>query len=243
MEKSERIASFLLKSLRKANRAYGLIEEGDRIAIGVSGGKDSQALLRLLAKWQPSAPIHYDLIAVHIDASEIWDGAVEQRAKVKALFQDLQIEHTIRPIELAPDEPRPLSCFRCSWNRRRHLFTTAQELGCNKVALGHHADDIATTTLMNLLFHGRLESMAPKCEMFDGLITLIRPLALIEERDIVYLARSAGFFHKDPCCPNGAGSKRVEVQALLRQAKKVTPQAQRNLYRAVERASCWADER
>ena len=79
MEKSERIASFLLKSLRKANRAYGLIEDGDRIAIGVSGGKDSQTLLRLLVKWQASAPIRYEIFPVHIDLSEVWEGAGEQR--------------------------------------------------------------------------------------------------------------------------------------------------------------------
>ena len=241
MEKSERIASFLLKSLRKANRAYGLIEDGDRIAIGVSGGKDSQTLLRLLVKWQASAPIRYEIFPVHIDLSEVWEGAGEQRTAVEALLLDLQIEYSIRPIDLAADEPRPLSCFRCSWNRRRSLFTGAQVLGCNKVALGHHADDIVTTTLMNLILHGRLESMAPRRTMFDGAITLIRPLALIEERAIVYYARSAGFFRDTLCCPSGADSKRSMVKGLLRSARKITPQAQRNLYRAVERTSGWVD--
>ena len=94
---------------------------------------------------------------------------------------------------------------------------------------------------MNLLLHGRLESMAPKCAMFDGVITLIRPLALIEERDIVYYARSAGFFREAPCCTNGSDSKRSKVKELLRTAKAITPQAQRNLYRAVERTSGWID--
>ena len=242
MEKSERIASFLLKSLRKANRAYGLIDDGDRIAVGVSGGKDSQTLVRLLARWQSCAPVQYNLVALHVDSTEIWEGAAEQRAALESLLRSLGVPYAVRPIELAADEPHPLSCFRCSWNRRRRLFTAARELGCNKVALGHHADDITETTLMNLLFHGRLESMAPKRPMFDGLITLIRPLALIEERDIVTYARSAGFLRESYCCPNGEISKRAEAKSLLRSAKKITPQAQRNLFRAVERASGWRDQ-
>jgi tRNA 2-thiocytidine biosynthesis protein TtcA len=169
MKKSERIASFLLKSLRKANRVYGLIKDGDQIAVGVSGGKDSQTLLHLLHKWQPFAPIHYGLVALHVSATSIWEGAAESQVELEALFQSLNVPYAIRPLELAPDEPRPLNCFHCSWNRRRTLFATARELGCNKIALGHHADDIAETTLLNLFFHGRLESMAPRKEMFDGI--------------------------------------------------------------------------
>lgn len=242
MKKSERIASFLLKSLRKANRVYSLIKDGDQIAVGVSGGKDSQTLLRLLHKWQPSAPIHYDLVALHVSATSIWEGAAESQVELEALFQSLNVPYAIRPLELAPDEPRPLNCFRCSWNRRRTLFTTARELGCNKIALGHHADDIAETTLLNLFFHGRLESMAPRKEMFDGLITLIRPLALIEEKDIVYYARSAGFWRESACCQNGDRSRRARMKSVLRTVKGINPKAQINLFRAVERASGWQDQ-
>jgi tRNA 2-thiocytidine biosynthesis protein TtcA len=239
MNKPERIASFLLKSLRKANRVYGLIEDGDRIAVGVSGGKDSQTLLRLLVNWQPSAPIHYDLTAVHLSADWLDKAAAQARPELQALFDSLGVEHVIRPILLPPDEPRPLNCFRCSRNRRKALFTTAQELGCNKVALGHHADDIAETALLNLFFHGRLESMAPRLEMFQGLITLIRPMALIEEKDISYYARAAGFWHGSVCCPHGDRSKRAEMKNVLRSVKHIAPHAQRNLFRAVERAAEW----
>lgn len=240
MEKSERIASFLLKSLRKANRSYGLIEEGDRIAIGVSGGKDSQTLLRLLLKWQPHAPLRYQLRAVHIDTQAVWEGAREQAAELEALFVSLNIPYAIRPMALSHDEPRPLDCFRCSWNRRKTLFLTARELGCNKVALAHHANDVTETALLNLLFHGRLESMAPRLEMFHGNITLIRPLVLVEEKDIVYYARTAGFWSEADHCPNVDQSKRAQMRNLLIQSKKIAPQAQRNIFRAVERASAWA---
>jgi tRNA 2-thiocytidine biosynthesis protein TtcA len=243
MNRPERIASFLLKSLRKANRVYGLIEDGDRIAVGVSGGKDSQTLLRLLVSWQTCAPIHYDLIAVHLSADWLQEGVTQARPELQPLFDSLGVRHTVRPILLPSDEPHPLNCFRCSWNRRKTLFTIAQELGCNKVALGHHADDIAETALLNLFFHGRLESMAPRVVMFQGLITLIRPMALIEEKDIVYYARAAGFWHQSTCCPYGDRSRRAEMKNVLRTVKRVAPHAQRNLFRAVESVSDWGYQR
>jgi tRNA 2-thiocytidine biosynthesis protein TtcA len=239
MNKPERIASFLLKRLRKANRLYGLIEDGDRIAVGVSGGKDSQTLLRLLVRWQPCAPIGYDLIAIHLCADSSAAEAPRERLELQKLFLSLEVQHAIRPILLPPDEPHPPDCFRCSWNRRKTLFLTARELGCNKVALGHHADDIAETALLNLFFHGRLESMAPRLEMFQGLITLIRPMALIEEKDIVYYARAAGFWRESICCPYGNQSKRADMKRVLRTVKRVAPHAQHNLLRAVEHASDW----
>lgn len=242
MQRSERLAHFLLKSLRKANRLYGLLSDGDRIAIGVSGGKDSQTLLRLLCKWQPSAPFHYDLVAIHIGMNDIVDQAAEQAALLSELFETLGVEYSIRPLVLPTGENLPLNCFRCSWLRRKTLFIAAKELGCNKVALAHHADDIAETALLNLIYHGRLESMAPRKEMFDGQLTLIRPLALVEEKDLVYYARSAGFWREPACCPNGDRSKRAEMKKLLRSIKQINPRAQINLYHAVERAGWEAQD-
>ena len=239
MNKSERTADYLLRSLRKANRTYGLIAEGDRIAVGVSGGKDSQTLIRLLHRWQPYAPIQYDLVAVHINMEKVMPGSADTRSDVQNLFPSLGVEYSIRPIELTANETAPLSCFRCSWNRRKTLFLAAQDLGCNKVALAHHANDITETVLLNLFFHGRLESMAPRLEMFGGQITLIRPLALIEEKDIVSYARSAGFWKESTCCQCAQQSKRAQMKALLREAKMIAPHAQINLFRAVEKASNW----
>lgn len=240
MNTPERTAGFLLKSLRKANRVYGLIEDGDRIAVGVSGGKDSQTLLRLLVRWRDCAPIDYNLAAVHVFSDSQRPDAVAERIRLHELFDSLGVQHTIRPLILPPEEPEPLDCFRCSWNRRKTLFTIAKELECNKVALGHHADDIAETAQLNLFFHGRLESMAPRLEMFQGVITLIRPLALIEEKDITRYAREAGFWSRSSRCPYGASTKRAEMKSVLRTVKRITPLAQRNLYRAVEHASGWA---
>ena len=239
MNKSERAADYLLRSLRKANRTYGLIAEGDRIAVGVSGGKDSQTLIRLLHRWQSYAPMHFDLVAVHVSMEEAIPEATDIQQYLQDLFSSLKIPFSIRPIELASNEPKPLSCFRCSWNRRKTLFLAAHDLDCNKVALAHHANDITETGLLNLFFHGRLESMAPRQEMFDGEITLIRPLALIEEKDIVYYARSAGFWKESVCCQHAQQSKRAKMKTLLREAQAIAPRAQINLFRAIERSSHW----
>jgi tRNA 2-thiocytidine biosynthesis protein TtcA len=235
MNKPERLAHYLLKSLRKANRSYELISDGDRVAIGISGGKDSQTLLQLLHQWQSYAPFHYDLVAIHISMRDVFDQAIHQETHLARLFESMDIEHDIRPIDLPKDEPLPLNCYRCSWNRRKTLFRAAKELNCNKVALAHHANDIAETTLLNLLYHGRFESMAPRKEMFGGEITLIRPLVLIEEKDIVYYAKSANLDIETSCCPNSKVTKRAEIKNLLKSIKDINPKAQINLFRAVER--------
>ncbi len=113
-------------------------------------GKDSQTLLRLLHRWYSFATFHYDLSAVHVNIESAWPEAADTCVLMETLFQGLDLQHAIPPLELAPEEVASLVCFRCSRNRRKALFTAAVELGCNKVALGHHADDIAETTLLNL---------------------------------------------------------------------------------------------
>ena len=242
MEKSKRIASYMLKSLRKASRTYRLMADGDRIAVGVSGGKDSQTLLRLLHLWQPSAPFRYDLCAVHVMLDGVAPEQTVQQKVVEDLCRTLEVPFVIRHGQLSPEEQQSLECFRCSRRRRMEIFLAAHELGCNKVALGHHADDIAATALLNLFFQGRFESMAPRAELFEGSLTVIRPLALTEEKDIIYYARAAGFWRPSQCCPLGETSRRSEMRNMLRAVKRTAPRAQVNLYRAIERASGWAEK-
>lgn len=239
MADPDRIADSLLRGVRKANRRYDLLAANDHLAVGASGGKDSETLLRLLARWQAFAPFPYHLTAIHITTPNIRSDAAELAGRIQELCGLLHVGCFIRPLELTADEPDPLDCFRCSWNRRRSLFFAAREIGCNKVALGHHADDIAVTALLNLFYHGRLESMAPRRTMFEGLLTIVRPLALLEEKDIIYYARAAGFWRQSPCCPQGADSQRAFVHSVLRTVKKSIPKAQINLFNAVEQLAGW----
>jgi tRNA 2-thiocytidine biosynthesis protein TtcA len=165
MSDPDRVLSFLLKPVARACKEFDLLSDGDRIAVAVSGGKDSRALLQLLLRFQRKGPYRYELLALHVVGTLA--GFPDLRPELEPWFQGLGIENHFAMLELPPEEPLPLTCFRCSWNRRKALFTAAIGLGHNKLAFGHNADDAAATALLNLLFSGQLETMAPRVEFFD----------------------------------------------------------------------------
>lgn len=232
-----------MNGVRTANSLYGLISAGDRIAVAVSGGKDSQTLIRLLARWRAHDPIHYDLLGIHVSMEGVLPGYVENEQALFHLFQSLKVPLVIRPLGLAPDEPLPITCYRCSWHRRKAVYMAAHQAGFTKIAVGHHADDIIETALMNLLYHGRLESMPPRRELFGGALTLVRPLALLEERKLTYYARAAEFDGQSACCAWADLSKRTQIRLLLHTMVKQAPRARVHIYRAVERAGNWRTDR
>jgi tRNA(Ile)-lysidine synthase TilS/MesJ len=229
----ERIAYFLLKEVTRAVGEFKMIEEGDRVAVAVSGGKDSRAMLELLLRHRRKVPYAYDLVALHIVGTSA--GLPDRRPELEPWFRELGVDYRFPPLELPPDEPLPLDCFRCSWNRRKALFTAAHDLGCAKLALGHHADDAAVTTLMNLMFSGQLETMEPRVTFFDGLIILIRPLIYLPEKELARYARAAGYPEPTPC-PQGEASKRAQVAAFLRQFGHEQEQIRTNLWRVAREA-------
>lgn len=233
MSSPDRIASFLLKSVAQACKEFGLLAEGDRVAVAVSGGKDSRALLDLLLRYRSRVPYSYELVALHVTG--ISAGFPDLRPELEPWFQELGIAYQFAPLELPPGEPLPLDCFRCSWNRRKALFTAAVGEGCNKLAFGHNADDAAATTLLNLFFNGRLETMAPCVGFFDSAVTVIRPLIYLPEKELARYGRAAGF-SDPPACSQGATSRRVQVKALLRQFGRDQGQIRVNLWRAARRA-------
>ncbi len=233
MSDSNRLAFYLLKEVTRAVGEFGLIAEGDRVAVAVSGGKDSRALLELLVRHRCKVPYQYELSALHVSGTAA--GFPDLRPDLEPRFKELGIAYRFVPLDLPPDEPLPLDCFRCSWNRRKALFTAAAELGCNKLALGHQADDAAATTLLNLMFSGRLETMAPRVEFFDGVVTVIRPLIYVSEKELSRYGRALGFADPSPC-PQGLVSKRTQVKTLLRQFGSDQEQIRANLWRAARRA-------
>lgn len=228
---SNRLAYWLLKDINRAVRDYKMIADGDRVAIALSGGKDSLSLLRLLDLRRQTAAERYELVAIHITA----DARGPETPAHPALEEWLRASgysYRIEAIRLPEGETLPLGCQRCTWNRRRVLFETAQRLGCNVVAFGHHADDLAQTTLLNLLYHGRVETMAPRREYFDGLLRLVRPLCYTAEKDIRRYARSNNFPSPPPDCPQSNYSRRKLARDLLAQAEKGCRDARINLLRA-----------
>jgi len=126
-------------------------------------------------------------------------------------------------------------CFRCARLRRKTLFHLADRLGCNKLAFGHHADDVAETTLMNLIYNGRLARMEPKMSLFGGRLVVIRPLVFVEERDIVPFVRASAFPIAGEPCPEGLDSQRAFIAGILAQLEGQSHDVKRHIYRAVER--------
>lgn len=227
----------LLRTVSRTIRRLELIQDGDRVAIAVSGGKDSLTLARLLRLWQEERRVRYELLAIHVLYSD--EAAVVRQAQLQALMDAWDIPIVFPRMEVPPGEPWPVSCQRCAWHRRRTLFQTAYAMGYTKIALAHHQDDILVTALMNLLFQGRFEGMAPKREMFGGKLTIIRPLAEVPEADIRRYVRKLGLDVSQTsfACPVAPHTKRAEVKELLRQLEQRYPTARANLLRGLSRCS------
>ena len=232
MSDPDRVLSFLLKPVARACKEFDLLSDGDRITVAVSGGKDSRALLQLLLRFQQKVPYRYELLALHVVGTPA--GFPDLRPELEPWFRRLGVEYHFATLELPPEEPLPLTCFRCSWNRRKALFTAAVGLGYNKLAFGHNADDAAATALLNLLFSGRLETMAPCVEFFDGAVTVIRPLIYLPEKKLARYGRAAGF-PDSPVCPQGLVSRRAQIKVLLGQFGRDQKQIRVNIWRAARR--------
>jgi tRNA 2-thiocytidine biosynthesis protein TtcA len=228
---TERLAFWLLKDVNRAIRDYQMIEAGERVAVAVSGGKDSLSLLRLLDLRRKQARETYQLAAIHV-LSDARGPRTPQHAPLSEWLAQCGLEYRIVPVSVANDETLPMGCQRCTWNRRRALFQAAHDMGCNVVAFGHHADDLAQTTLLNLLHHGKVETMAPRRDYFDGALRLVRPLCYIAEKDIRRFARASDFPSPPPDCPQSDHSQRKMAADLLRQAERGCPSARTNLLRA-----------
>jgi tRNA(Ile)-lysidine synthase TilS/MesJ len=233
MPDPEVVARYLLKSINQAVRDFDLITDDDRIAVGISGGKDSRTLLDMLHRGV-NIPGSYEITAVHIDGTNA--GLPSMRSTLEPWFQQMGISYDFSPLEISPEEPLPMSCFRCSWNRRKALFLAAERLKCNKVAFGHHADDAAVTTLMSLLYKGQLESLAPSLEFFDGHFTVIRPLIYLSAAEISQYARACGWsFSKAQECPQNDSSRRVQIERFLEAfSDKEQAQFRANLWRIAQ---------
>jgi len=228
------IAQNLLKSVNRAVRDFELIADGDRIAVGVSGGKDSRTLLDVLLRGM-DVPGTYTVVAVHVDGTGV--GLPDLVPTLEPWFRELGVDYEIAPLAVADDEPLPMNCFRCARNRRKALFLAAERLGCNKVAFGHHADDAAVTTLMSLMVKGRLETLEPRRSFFEGRLTLIRPLIYTTEKEIARYAHAQGWtFPPELACPREVDARRAKIERFLATFKdKERQQIRANLWRLCQR--------
>jgi tRNA 2-thiocytidine biosynthesis protein TtcA len=229
MSDPNRIASFLLKPVARACKEFDLLAEGDRIAVAVSGGKDSRTLLDLLLRYRERLPFSYEAVALNVVGAPA--GLPDLTEPLEAWFRQLGVAYRFLPLELSPGEPLPLNCFRCSWNRRKALFLAAADLGCNKLAFGHHADDAAVAALLNLLFAGRLDTLEPKVSFFEGRVTVIRPLIHVPAKELARYARAAGFPPAPPCTQESHSQRRY-VETFLRGLGRHQSRIRTNIWRA-----------
>lgn len=231
MTTPNRQAYWLLKDVNRAILEFNMIRGGERVAVALSGGKDSFSLLRLLDMRRRTSRESYELIAIHVNADGrgAWDAP---HPPLVAWLEQSGIPFRIQRLTLPENEPLPMDCRRCTWNRRRALFEAAQAEGCRTIAFGHHADDLAQTTLLNLLYHGVVETMAPARSYFDGALRVIRPLCYVSEKDLRRFARACDFPSPPPPCPRAGTSRRKFVADLIDVAQKGAKDAKINLLRA-----------
>ena len=208
---------------------YRLIEDDDRILVGLSGGKDSLALLELLALRSRVHKPKFSVVAVHVSMSNIpYQADLEY---LKQYAQGLGVEFVHYETSFDPStDTRKSPCFLCSWNRRKALFTVAKELGCNKIALGHHMDDILETLLMNMTFQGAFSTMPPKLVMKKFDMTIIRPMCLVHESDLEELAALHAFKKQIKNCPYETQSNRTDMKGVLKQLEALNPEARYSLW-------------
>ncbi len=227
-----RLAYWLLKDINKAIREFEMIRAGDRIGVALSGGNDSLSLLRLLDWRRAAAPEPYELVALHVIGDARGPACPSHPPLIDWLAQS-GLAYRLEPVILPADEALPMDCQRCTWNRRRTLFQMARQEGCNVLAFGHHADDLAQTTLLNLLFSGQVETMSPRREYFEGAFRLIRPLCTTRQKDLRRFARANPDFPPPPPeCPRHDQSRRQRAEELIRQAESWAGDTRANLLRA-----------
>ncbi len=223
------------QKVKKAIYDYGLIDDGDKILVGLSGGKDSLALTELLAAQQRIAVPRFSIVVAHVSLENVpYESDVDY---LRDFCQQhgaefLHIKTSFAPANDAKkDEKTP--CFFCSWSRRKALFVAAKQLNCNKIALGHHQDDILETFLMNMTFQSNLSTMPPKLTMDKFAMTLIRPLCLLSEADLQAMSTIRGYKKQLKNCPYEKTSQRTAMRQLLAQLETLNPHARQNLWSAL----------
>ena len=221
----------ILSTMRKAVEKYNLIENGDKIAVGLSGGKDSLVLLKALKMFQRFNIYNYDIVAITID---IYSGK-EDYSHLQQFCDEIGVPLIIEKTDIHQvvfDERKEKNpCSLCAKMRRGALNSVANSNGCNKIALGHHLQDVIETFFLSLLYEGRLSTMKPKSYMSNSQITLIRPLFLTHEKTI--RAVSKDFPVKKSKCPADSDSKRQDIERLIDNTNELIPDSKKRIESAI----------
>lgn len=224
----------VLSITRKAIDDYHMIEEGDKIAVGISGGKDSLTLLYALHHLQRFYPAHFTFHAITVDLG-FQNLDLDEISK---LCQDMEVPYHIVKTDIGKiifeDRKESNPCSLCAKMRKGALNTAIRELGCNKVAYAHHKDDVVETMMMSLIYEGRFHTFRPVTYLDRMNLTVIRPLIYMQEADVI------GFIHKYDVpvvkspCPADGHTKREYIKTLLREINRETPGVKERMFTAIQ---------
>jgi len=250
---SRRLEKRLKELFVKAMATYHLIEDDDHILVGLSGGKDSLCLLELMASRAKIEHPRFSVEALHVrmenihyesDTSYLQQFCDDLGVKLHIRTTHFEVENVEQPVvpqqqteSAARLRKQKQPCFLCSWMRRKEMFNLAQELGCNKIALGHHQDDLIHTALMNLTFQGRFDAMPARLKMRKMPLTIIRPLCLIPEQDILAFAEMRNYQKQTKRCPYETDSHRTDIKRLYEEMELMNPEARFSIWRALNAAN------
>lgn len=223
----------LKRSVGKALHHYDMVADGDRLAVGLSGGADSLTMMWFLRDRLIRVPIHYEVFAVYIDPG-FEDSFSDNLVRYcEQMGYSLRVEHTDYGPLSHSDANRENPCFLCSRLRRKRLFEVADELGCRKLALGHNKDDIIETLFLNMCYAGEISTMLPLQPLFQGEFTVIRPLAFSDEEMIRRFAKDMAFPEFINPCPSAETSRRAEIKGMLKTLYRSNRKIKGNIFRAM----------
>jgi len=233
--KQNKLEHYIEKKVGIAINRYHMIEGGDKVLVGVSGGKDSLTLLKILSERKKWIPVDYEIKAIHVISD--YDPDPENKIKVlENFFKEIKCDYVFKEIKIKEKNKRKnLDCFWCSWNRRKAIFEFAEESGFKKIAFGHHKDDIVETILMNMFFNGEISSINPVQELFNGKLKILRPLVLLEEKEIEEYSKMAGFKIIHSKCQRNEDSKRMFVKKLIAKLEKENKDIKTNILKSPTR--------
>lgn len=230
---SHKLIKLMFKQIRNANLKYNLIENDDEVAVGMSGGKDSSVLLHLLHLLQKYTPLSFNIHPIYIDLG--WNNEIDSLKELCLNYNyNLHIELTNIGEVVFDIREEKSPCSLCANLRRGALNNTAKKLGCNKVALGHHLDDVVNTMFMSMLYENRYNIFKPLTYLDRVDITLIRPMVYVEEKSIIKLADYLGIKAIENLCPADGFTKRDEVAELVNLIETNHPGAKKKILSSIE---------